>query len=398
MTTWSKRAAAAVLAVFVAAFGCIPAAAQVRGITETEIILGTSAPLSGPAAAWGTTALAAKAYLDIINDAGGIHGRTIRLELRDDAYLPPRAVANVRELAERVGAFAIVGIIGSANAFAVRDYAYQQRLFWITPAIDSHIWIGYPGNRYVYTVYPDYYEEARIFTKYAVEELGARKLAVFYQNDQYGIAGLEGVRAEMLALGDAAQVVAEVPYEVSDTDLSAHAQRLQNSGADAVIIYATPNHGAMLAQAMARIGYQPHRLATFTLGDATIMSALAGEAWEGVISSAYFPLPDQDPVVAAALERVAAREPSLRAMAYNALAGITFMEPLVEAFRRAGRNLTPESFVAAMESIKEWDGEVIRQVTFGPDRHQGINRIFLTQIQGGRAVPISDWIEYPVGF
>ncbi|HEY8531313.1 MAG TPA: ABC transporter substrate-binding protein, partial [Limnochorda sp.] len=152
------------------------------------------------------------------------------------------------------------------------------------------------------------------------------------------------------------------------------------------------------AQAMARIGYQPHRLPTFTLGDATIMSALAGEAWEGVISSAYFPLPDQDPVVAAALERVAAREPSLRAMAYNALAGITFMEPLVEAFRRAGRNLTPESFVAAMESIKEWDGEVIRQVTFGPDRHQGINRIFLTQIQGGRAVPISDWIEYPVGF
>lgn len=393
-----KKLAAAVLAALLAVSWALPATAQVRGVTETEIILGTSAPLSGPAAAWGTTALAAKAYLDIINEAGGIHGRAIRLEIRDDAYLPPRAVANVRELAERVGVFAIVGIIGSANAFAVREYAYQQGLFWMTPAIDSHIWIGYPGNRYVYTVYPDYYEEARIFTRYAVEELGANRLAVFYQNDQYGLAGLEGVRAEMAGLGDAAQVVAEVPYEVSDTDLSAHAQRLQSSGADVVIIYATPNHGAMIAQAMARIGYRPHRLATFTLGDATTMSALAGEAWEGVISAAYFPLPDQDPVVAAALQRVAEREPSLRAMAYNALAGITFVEPLVEAFRRAGRDLTPESFVAAMESLQNWDGEVIRQVTFGPGRHQGINRIYLIQIQGGRAVPITGWIEYPVGF
>lgn len=393
-----RQVAAAFLAALLVALGAWPAAAQVRGVSETEVILGTSAPLSGPAAAWGTTAVAAKAYIDIINEQGGIHGRTIRLEIRDDAYLPPRAVANVRELAERVGVFAIVGIIGSANAFAVRDYAYQQELFWMTPAIDSHIWIGYPGNRYVYTVYPDYYEEARIFTRYAVEELGAQRLAVFYQNDQYGLAGLDGVRAEMAELDDRAQLVIEVPYEVSDTDLSAHAQRLQGSGADAVIIYATPNHGAMIAQAMARIGYQPHRLATFTLGDATIMGALAGEAWEGVISAGYFPLPEDDPVVAAALQRVAEREPSLQAMAYNALAGITFLEPFVEALRRAGPDLTHASFVEAIESLQNWDGEVIRKVTFGPDRHQGIDRIYLTQIQGGRAVAITDWISYPVGF
>ena len=392
------RLGAAILVALMVAWGAAPLSAQVRGVTPTEVILGTSAPLSGPAAAWGITAIAAKTYLDLINEAGGIHGRTIRLEIRDDAYLPPRAVANVRELAERVGVFAIVGIIGSANAFAVRDYAYQQELFWMTPAIDSHIWIGYPGNRYVYTVYPDYYEEARIFTRYAVETLGAQRLAVFYQNDQYGLAGLEGVQDEIARLGDRARLVAEVPYEVSDTDLAAHAQRLQSSGADAVIIYATPNHGAMIAQAMARIGYHPHRLATFTLGDATIMTALAGEAWEGVISAGYFPLPDEDPVVAAALERVAQREPSLRAMAYNALAGISFVEPFVEALRRAGPDLTRESFVEAIESLQDWDGEVIRKVTFGPDRHQGINRIYLTQIQNGRAVVISDWITYPVGF
>src|SRR5690606_5320100 len=161
-----------ILVALMVAWGAAPLSAQVRGVTPTEVILGTSAPLSGPAAAWGITAIAAKTYLDLLNEAGGIHGRTSRLEIRGEAdlaprgaaYRPPRAVANVRELAERVGVFAIVGIIGSANAFAVRDYAYQQELFWMTPAIDSHIWIGYPGNRYVYTVYPDYYEEARIFT------------------------------------------------------------------------------------------------------------------------------------------------------------------------------------------------------------------------------------------
>lgn len=388
----------ALIAGLVLTLGASPALAQVRGVTDTEVILGTSAPLSGPAAAWGSTALGARTYIELINEQGGIHGRTIRLEIRDDAYLPPRAIANVRELAERVGVFAISGIIGSANAFAVREYAHQRGLFWITPAVDSHIWIGYEGSSHVYTVYPDYFEEARILTRYAVGDLGSSRIAVFYQNDQYGEAGLEGVRAEMEALKGQARIVAEVSYEVSDPDLSAHAQRLQASGADTVILYATPNHGAMIAQAMARIGYHPNRLATFTLGDATIMTALAGEAWEGVISTAYFPLPSEDARVNDVLQRVVARDPSLRPMGYNVLAGITFVEPFLEALRRAGRDLTPASFVAAMESIQGWDGEVIRNVTFSPDRHQGINRIYLTQVRNGQAVSISGWIEYPVGF
>src|SRR5690606_27416323 len=149
------------LALVVAALAALPVMAHERGITPTEIILGTTAPLSGPAAPWGATARGIEAYLQYINEQGGIHGRTIRFEIRDDGYQPPRAVANVLELVERVGVFGIVGMIGSANAAAVRDYIFQNEVIWMTPAVESDPWIGNPNIHYLFVTYPNYYQEAK---------------------------------------------------------------------------------------------------------------------------------------------------------------------------------------------------------------------------------------------
>jgi len=371
-------------------------AAQERGITPEEVVIGTSMPLSGPAAYWGAVGRGMEAYARYLNDQGGIHGRRLRVVLRDDGYLPPRAVANVRELVERVGVFAIVGLIGTANAFAVRDYIVRNEVVWISPTADASIWYGFRQKKYLFVTYPSYVEEAKILVDYAAKQMQAKTIAVFYQNDLYGQKGLVG--AKQGAMRSRVRIVAQIPYEVTQTDVSSEAVKLRESRAEAVLLYATPRHGALIVREMAKIGYTPKLLSSFTLGD-PIMFTLAGEAWNGVVSTGFFPLPGTgDGRVDEALATLTRIDPTLRANPYNALAGWAFMEPFVEGLRRAGRDLTKERFVAAMEGLRNWDGQVIRGVTFGPDRRQGINRLFLTRAEGGRYVRLTDWISYPVGF
>src|SRR5690606_41868972 len=130
-----------------------------------EMRLGPTAPLSRAAARWGATARGTEAYLQYINEQGGIRGRTIRFEIRDDGYQPPRAVANVLELVERVGVFGIVGMIGSANAAAVKDYMFRNQVIWMTPAVEQDQWIGNPNIHYLFVTYPNYFQEAKILTR-----------------------------------------------------------------------------------------------------------------------------------------------------------------------------------------------------------------------------------------
>jgi len=369
---------------------------QERGVTDTEIVIGSSQPLSGPAAFWGQgVGGGMDAYLKWINDAGGINGRKIRLVLRDDGYLPTRAVANVRELVERERVFAIVSLIGSANAFAVRDYIIENQVLWMTPTADANMWAGFKNKKYLFVGYPGYVDEGRILTTYAAKNEGVKSVAVFYQNDLYGQKGLLGIKR---GIADTKiKLATAVPYEVTDRDLSGQAVKLRQSGADAVMLYATPTQGALIVREMAKIGFSPKLFASFTLAD-PVMFQLAGDAWNGVILTAYFPVPGTDPKVDAMLDTLLKINPQLRQSPFNALAGVSFLEPFVEAIRRAGPNVTRDSVVRALESMRNWNGEVIRGITFGPDRHQGLNRIYIIKSENRQYKKLTDWIEYPVGF
>lgn len=391
----SSRVAIAVVALALLATG-MPVESQERGITPTEIVIGTSQPLSGPAAFWGLPVTGGMdAWIKFINDQGGIHGRKLRLVALDDSYLPPRAVANTRELVDRVGVFAIVGLLGSANSFAVRDYVVEKQIIWVNPLASASIWAGFKQKKYLFVTYPSYPDEGRILTEYAAKNMGAKSVAVFYQNDYYGQPGSLGVRrgAEQAKV----KLAAAVSYEVTDRDVSGHALKLRQSGADTVILYATPTHGALIVREMSKIGYTPKLVSTFTLADPA-MFALAGDLWNGIVLGSYFPIPGSDRRVDEALATIAKINPALARNPFNAVAGVSFIEPFLEGLRRTGPNLTRDRFVAAMETIKNWDGEVIRGVTFGPDRHQGTNRIFLVKSENGQYKSLTDWISYPVGF
>lgn len=382
--------------VLVLILGGTVAQTQERGVTPTEIVIGSSQPLSGPAAFWGLgVGGGMDAYLRWINEQGGINGRRIRLALRDDGYLPTRAVANVRELVEREGVFAIVSLIGSANAFAVRDYIIENKVLWITPTADANMWAGFRNKQYLFVGYPGYVDEGRILTMYGAQNLGAKSVGVFYQNDLYGQKGLLGVKR---GIAEAKiKLAVAVSYETTDADVSGQAVKLRQSGADTVILYATPRHGALIVREMAKIGYTPKLLASFTLAD-PIMFQLAGDAWNGIVLTAFFPVPGTDPKVDATLQTLLRINPQLAQSPFNALAGVAFLEPFIEALRRVGPNVTKDGVARALESLKNWNGDVIRGVTFGPNQHQGINRIYIIKSENRQYKKLTDWITYPVGF
>lgn len=369
---------------------------QERGVTAAEVVIGTSQPLSGPAAFWGLPVTGGMdAYLRFINDQGGIHGRKIRLVALDDSYLPTRAVANVRDLVDRTSVFAIVGLLGSTNAFAVRDYIVENNVVWINPLADANMWAGFRQKRNLFVTYVSYVDEGRLLAEYAAKTLGVKTVAVFYQNDLFGQKGLLGVKRG--AAATKAKVLATIPYELTDRDFSGHAIKLRESKADAVVIYANPPAASLLVREMAKIGYRPRLLSSSALADPA-MFVLAGDAWNDVILAAYFPLPGTDRKVDEVLATITRINPALARNPFNAVAGVSFLEPFLEGLRRAGPNLTRERFVTAMESISNWNGEVVRGVTFGPNRRQGVNKIYIIKSEGGQYRRLTPDIAYPVAF
>ena len=369
---------------------------QERGVTPTEIIIGSTVPLSGPAGYWGGgVGKGIEAYLSVINEQGGINGRKFKVVLLDDAYLPARAALNARELVERHGVFAIVGMIGTANTFAARDYLLDSQVLWITPTT-SDIFAGVRKKKYLFTTYVSYTNEANILSQYAAEKLGTKSIAVFHQNDEYGLALLRGVKYGAAA-AKGVRFAGSASYEITDADVSAQAVKLRSAGADTVYIAATPTHGALIVREMAKLGYRPKLLSSATLAD-PIMFRLAGEAWNDIHLTAFFLLPGHDPKVDQMLGTLLRVEPSLRGTPYNALAGVAFVEPLVEAIRRAGRDLTKDRVVGALEQLRNWNGDVVRGVTFAPDRRQGLNRVYIVRASGGQYVKVTDWITYPPSY
>lgn len=351
------------------------AQAKVPGVTDTEVVIGATTPLSGPAAAWGTTALGAEAWAKYVNEQGGVHGRKIRVELKDDGYNPGRSVANVNDLKDSV--FALVGLLGTAVLNANKDNVAEAKLPTIWPYGNPQVFAKQPREKlkYVFMVYPDYGDEGEFLVQQAAKLENAKKVAVFFQNDDYGKGGLEGVKRGVKGLGGAVSIAAEVSYEVADRELGTHALKIKDSGADTVVFYSTVTHGANLIKEMAKVGYRPKIFASFPLGDRHTMYRLLGELWEGAYYNVTGAVPGE-PEADRIIEILLKQEPKFKGRESFALAGAVAMMATVEGLKRAGRNLTRENFIEAMESIKNWTPEKITApITWGPNRRHGLNPI-----------------------
>jgi ABC-type branched-subunit amino acid transport system substrate-binding protein len=375
---------------FWACAGGSGAVGAVRGVTDSTVVIGSWAPLTGPAALWGALGRGTETYFKMINEEGGIHGRRIEFVLRDDAYQPSRTVAAVRQMVERDGVFAFVVGVGTATGMAVKDYLVRNEIPWVGPATGATGW-AYPPTEYVFAAYPLYFDEAAALVDHAVNELGWTRVAVLHQNDDFGRSGAVG--AEMALERHGLELVEQVSVEVLDTDLSSHALRLRESGAEVVLLWLTPKHGAIILGAASKLGFNPQWMASSVLSDAELMYDITDGLWEGVIFSTLGEFPSSShPLVQkyqVARERFA---PDERGGTFF-FAGFMFAEPLVEGLRRAGRDLTAETFIDAMESLDGFQGTG-PPLTYGPDQRQGGRSVFLARcVSATEAVRLTDWLE-----
>ncbi len=376
-------------------------AAGVRGVSDTEIKIGQWGPQTGPAALWGAVARGTGCYFKLINSEGGINGRKIKYYLRDDGYQPNRTKAIVKELVDRVGVFAFASGVGTSPGMAAMPYLIKNNVPWVGMATGSTHW-AYPPKKTIFAVYPNYPDEAQILVRYALDTLGKKKIAFFYQNDDYGKGGLEGARREMKARG--LKLTVELPVEITETDLSSHVLKMKKAGADCVILWLLPKQAAITLGTAAKMGYKPQWMACSTLSDTALMFKITKGLWKGMIFGNFAELPDSKNPLMIKYHKAQRKYAPRERWGVFFYAGFGFVEPMVEGLKRAGRNLNVDSFVKAMESLKNFQG-IMGKISYGPGQRQGLKEVFLAKcvpaqatIKGkkityGKGQRLSDWIS-----
>lgn len=379
-------------------FGFMPNLFAEEGVTDTEIHIGQWGPQTGPAAAWGAVARGTGDYFKWINENGGIHGRKIVYHMFDDGYNPAKTKAGVKELQEGTGIFAWVAGVGTSTGLAVKDYLMEKKVPWIGPSAGSMHWVS-PPEKYLFSVYPLYFYEAKTLVKYAVKTLGKKRIAIAYLNDEYGKNGLEGMIEELKSHG--LEPVAQVPVEAKDEDLKPHVMELKKAEADTVLLWTTVGHSVRIVGTAKAMGFAPQFMGSSTTSDFVFMNYISKGLWENVICTTFGPVTTSDhPLIvkykAEIFDKYAPKEERYGQF-YTA--GITYAEPLIEGLKRTGRDLTRENFVAQMEGIKGFQS-LGPEINFKPyDKNdiycrQGTNTSFLIQaLPNGETKILTDWIK-----
>jgi ABC-type branched-subunit amino acid transport system substrate-binding protein len=380
---FSCVAVLAFLALAIAAFAAAP-----TGFDDKEIRIGQWGPQTGPAAAWGNVARGSKLLFDVVNEEGGIHGRKIKYFIRDDMYNPAQTVAVVKELVERQGVFAFVGGVGAACGMAVKDYLAANKIIWVGPSAAYNDFV-FPVNPYLFAVYPLYKDEASILAKYVVEKLKMKKIGMLYQNDGYGKDGLTGVKDRLAKYK--MSLVAEIPVEPTEKDLASQILKLKNSGAETVVMYVNPTVAVITLRTSATIGFKPQWVSSNTLSDYGLMFRITGGLWEGVITGAFAEIVDSKHPLMVKYREAAKRLTPEERWGVFYYAGIAFADPLVEALKRVGQNLSTEATLKALNSIKDYQ-TIGPKITWTEKIHQGTDSVQIHKCgPGASSIMLQDW-------
>jgi branched-chain amino acid transport system substrate-binding protein len=257
------------------------------GVSDTEIKIGNTMAYSGPASSYGTVGRAEAAYFAMVNEQGGVNGRKINFISRDDGYSPPKTVEMVRQLVEQDGVLALFQTIGTPPNTAIRDYMNENKVPQLFVATGANKWND--PKHYPWTMgwQPSYQIEARIYAKYILRNAPDAKVAILYQNDDYGKDYLIGLRQ---GLGEKADkmVVATQTYETTDATVDSQIVALRASGANVMVTGGLAKFAAQAIRKIYDIGWKPTHFLTNTAASVKLTMEPAGvEKGIGVISSGY---------------------------------------------------------------------------------------------------------------
>jgi branched-chain amino acid transport system substrate-binding protein len=352
------RAAAIGLAALalVGTAGAAPAADP--GVTSSSILLGGTVPLTGEAAAFGSVGPGAKAYFDYVNAKGGVNGRKIDYRYYDDAYNPAQTVQLTRRLVEQDGVFAVFNSIGTANNLAIRDYLNAQKVpqLWAGDGSQS---IGRSFARYPWTMgfLMSYRGEGDVYGKTILRSRPKAKIGVLYENTELGLDMLTGLTRAIAGKGP--RIVAKQAYEFTGADVSGQIGLLKASGADTLMLFATPKFFLQAIVTTHRLGWKPQVYIASVSIEPTIMGIArfnAPELTKGALSIAFVKNPN-DPIwakdKAVALYRSIMRKynPSGKPTDVYNWYGMTVAWTMVETLRKAGKSPTRASVLKAAQSL-----------------------------------------------
>jgi len=363
-------------------FPVLAAAQQAPGVTPTTIVLGQSAAFSGPAAQLGIQMnIGLKAYFDHVNAQGGVQGRRIELKTRDDKYEAALCAENTRKLIEEDRVFALIGYVGTPTSSAALPIFTDAKVPFFGPFTGAEL-LRDPFNRYVFNVRASYYDE----TERIVEQLvstGAKSIAVFYQNDNYGQAGLKGVERAMDRRK--MKISATATVERNTTNVADAVKKISAVQPDAVVMVSTYTSIAEFVRQMKKAGSGAQFHNVSFVGSKALAEAL-GDEGHGVAISQVVPFPFSPTTPVVREYQAILKNAGIKDHNFSSLEGFIVAKAFTEGLRRAGRDLTRERLVAALEGMSNVDlGDFI--VTFSPSNHSGSRYVDLTIIiRGGKFV------------
>jgi branched-chain amino acid transport system substrate-binding protein len=367
MTTLTKlrlAAASTALVAFIASGGT--ALAQKKydtGATDTEIKIGNIMPYSGPASAYGVIGKTEEAYFKMINAAGGINGRKINFVTYDDAYSPPKAVEQVRKLVESDEVLLVFNPLGTPSNTAIQKYLNSKKVPQLFVATGATKWNDPKDFPWTMGWQPSYQSEARIYAKYVLKEKPDAKIAVFYQNDDFGKDYLKGFKDGLGA--KSSMIVLEESYEVSEPTIDSHIVKMKASGADVLINITTPKFAAQSIKKISEIDWKPmHLLTNVSASVGAVIKPAGYENAQGIISAAYAkdgadPQWDKDPNMMKFYAFLAKDFPEGNKLDGSVVYGYGAAQTLVKVLQMCGDNLTRENVMKQAASLKDFEPDTM---------------------------------------
>ena len=368
------------------------AAAEVRGVTDTEIVLGSYTDLSGSTALWGVGATnGARMRFDQANAEGGVHGRLIRFVVEDTAYQLPKAIQAANKLINRDNIFAMVLAVGTPMNNAIMPQQFEAGVPNLFPISGGRQMLE-PFHPMKFTQRGIYYNEVRAAVRHFVENEGKQRVCVIHHDSDYGQEIVEAAEDQLVAMG--LRVIARTAHKPAESEFTAAVLRLREANCDMVAMATVHRDTILVLDTARKMGWKG---VAWVGNNAAYGQVIADhESGEGYYAFTHmakiYPDDDKSPAVQAWWDRylkLYGNEPGLAAMEGYRAADLTVL-----ALENAGRDLTVDALLKGVEAITDYTDIFGYRVSFSPEKHGGVRESVLSQVRNGRYVVLAEAVSY----
>ena len=360
------------------------------GASDTEIKIGNTIPYSGPASAYGAIGKADAAYFAMINDQGGVNGRKINFITRDDGYNPAKTVEQIRKLVEEDQVLFIFNSLGTPSNTAIQGYLTDAKVPQLFVATGASKWNDPSEHPWTMGWQPNYRVEARIYAKYILDNIPDAKIAILYQNDDFGKDYIIGLREGLGAKADA-MIVAVKSYETTDPTVDSQVAALKESGATVFVNAATPKFAAQAIRKVGDLGWTvTHFITNVSVSVGSVLKPAGLDKSTGLITAAYV----RDPTDAQWQETkefkdwlawVKKYDADANVADNNVVYGYSVSQTLVHVLKECGSNLTRENVMKQAASLKNLKLPMLLpgvEISTGPSDFAPIKEMQLAKFDG----------------